>query len=169
MNAVFAETRSLEEATTKIVVSTDVPDIMVGDKPVVACAVTPSSAVQKQGHELEVKLAAREPYDGCWQIHCITLTGAKPPALDNTNLLTNVVSVVPYRLWRKMVGVCRPRQCFCRYGGEFEGFQRINLFQLSFGDRSTVAGTRKFPPKSARREVQLLITAEGSEIGDTCP
>src|SRR2546423_1085307 len=92
MNAVFAETRSLEEATTKIVVSTDVPDIMVGDKPVVACAVTPSSTVQKQGHELEVKLAAREPYDGCWQIHCITLTGAKPPALDNTNLLTNVVS-----------------------------------------------------------------------------
>jgi hypothetical protein len=95
MSAVFAETKSLEEATIKFIVSTDVPDIMVGDKPVVACAVTPHSTVQKSGHEVEVKLTTREPYDGCWQIHCITITGAQPPALDKDSLLANVVSVVP--------------------------------------------------------------------------
>jgi len=95
MSAVFAETKSLEEATTKLIVSADVPDIMIGDKPVVACAVTPSSKVQKRGHAADVKISKKEPYDGCWQTYCITITGNVPPALDKDNLLANVVSVVP--------------------------------------------------------------------------
>ncbi|MCJ1388980.1 hypothetical protein MMC18_001832 [Xylographa bjoerkii] len=95
MSAIFAETTSLEKATTKFIVSTNVPDIMVGDKPVVACAVSPQSRVQKRGHQVDVRLATKEPYDGCWQIHCIAITGSSPPALDKDNLLVNKVSVVP--------------------------------------------------------------------------
>lgn len=95
MSAIFAETTSLEEATTKFIVSTNVPDIMVGDKPVVACAVTPQSKVQRRGHQVDVKPSTKEPYDGCWQIHCITITGSSPPALDKDNLLANKASVVP--------------------------------------------------------------------------
>ena len=94
-SALFAETTSLEEATTKFIVSTNVPDIMVGDKPVVACAVTPQSKVQRRGHQVDVKPSIKEPYDGCWQVHCITITGSSPPALDKNNLLANKVSVVP--------------------------------------------------------------------------
>lgn len=95
MSAIFAETTSLEKATTKFIVSTNVPDIMVGDKPVVACAVTPQSKVQRRGHHVDVKLSIKEPYDGCWQISCIAITGSSPPALDKDNLLANKVSVVP--------------------------------------------------------------------------
>lgn len=95
ISAVFAETRSLLNATTKFVISTDVPDIMVGEKPVVACATTPRSMVQKRGHEVEITASTKEPYDGCWQICCITITGGQPPPLEKGNLLSNMVSVVP--------------------------------------------------------------------------
>jgi hypothetical protein len=95
ISAVFAETRSLEDATTKFVISTDVPDIMVGEKPVVACATTPRSMVQKRGHEVDITASTKEPYDGCWQICCITITGGQPPPLEKGNLLSNMVSVVP--------------------------------------------------------------------------
>lgn len=95
ISAIFAETKSLEDATMKFVISKDVPDIMVGEKPVVACASTPHSMVQKRGHAINVTPSTKEPYDGCWQICCITTTGGQPPALEKGNLLSNVVSVVP--------------------------------------------------------------------------
>ncbi|KAH8674496.1 hypothetical protein BGZ60DRAFT_556814 [Tricladium varicosporioides] len=95
VSAVFADTKSLEDATTKFVVSTAVPDLMVGEKPVVACASTPRSVVQKRGHQVDVASLNKEPYDGCWQICCITTTGGQPPPLEKGNILSNVVSVVP--------------------------------------------------------------------------
>ena len=95
ISAIFTETKSLKDATTKFVVSTEVPDIMAGEKPVVACAATTGSKVQGHGHEFDVPISDKELYDGCWQIYCITTTGGDPPALEKGNLLGNNASVVP--------------------------------------------------------------------------
>lgn len=93
MSAIFGHTRSLQDATTKFIVSADVPDIIAGEKPVIACASTPASKVQGRGHEVDQKPSNKSPYDGCWQLSCLTVIGGDPPAL--TNRLANRVSVVP--------------------------------------------------------------------------
>ncbi|KAF4436290.1 hypothetical protein FACUT_6562 [Fusarium acutatum] len=93
MSAVFGHTTSLFEATTKFIVSADIPDIIAGDKPVIACASTPMSKVQRRGHAVELKGSTKAPYDGCWQISCLTITGGDPPAVPER--MANRVMVVP--------------------------------------------------------------------------
>ncbi|KAF5712478.1 hypothetical protein FMUND_8424 [Fusarium mundagurra] len=93
MSAIFGHTTSLFEATTKFIVSADVPDIIAGDKPVIACASTPMSKVQRRVHRVEVTGSKKSPYDGCWQISCLTITGGDPPVVSER--MANRVMVVP--------------------------------------------------------------------------
>jgi hypothetical protein len=93
MSAVFGRFESLFEATTKFIVAAEVPDIIAGEKPVIACTSTPKSMVQRRGYEVDLKPSMKSPYDGCWQISCLTITGGDPPAVSER--LANRVSVVP--------------------------------------------------------------------------
>ncbi|KAK0317152.1 hypothetical protein LTR82_011753 [Friedmanniomyces endolithicus] len=98
MSATFGETTGLPTSTKKFVFSVDVPDLMTGDKPVLACAVTPQSTIQRRGRPIEDNEAtatSQDPYDGCFQTHCIAITGNDVPTLGEKNLLNNRVSIIP--------------------------------------------------------------------------
>jgi hypothetical protein len=93
MSAIFGQSKSLRDATTKFIVSADVPDITAGEKPVIACSSTPASKIQGRGYDVGQKPSTRLPFDGCWQISCLTITGGDPPSLKDR--LANRISVVP--------------------------------------------------------------------------
>ena len=69
LSAIVGDTRTLEEATTKFIVSVDVPDLMQAELPVAACASTPHSTVQKHAYEKDIASSHSKPYDGCILSH----------------------------------------------------------------------------------------------------
>jgi hypothetical protein len=91
------ESSSLEEATSKFVVSTDVADLMIADKPVILCAGSRLRTSDTSRHEVDGSAKTADPYDGCDEILCLSMCAGEPPALP-TLLDGNVilVSVVGY-------------------------------------------------------------------------
>lgn len=97
LSAIVAETSSLKEATTIFIVDTDVPELMVAERPVVACA------GYKQGRVIggyEVDLEPTDPkgfYDGCNDMSCLTVCVGQPPQLSKSMVSSVLaVSVVGY-------------------------------------------------------------------------
>lgn len=93
LSAIVAETLSLEEATTRFIVSVDVPDLMQAELPVVACASTPHSTVQKHAYEKDIVSSQAKPYDGCIDVYCLTIAHGKPPRVASKLLHGNVIAV----------------------------------------------------------------------------
>lgn len=94
LSAIVGETATLEEATTKFIVSVDVPDLMQAELPVVACASTPSSTVQRRAYEKDIASSQSRPYDGCIDVYCLTIAAGMPPHVSS-RLLHNSVIAVP--------------------------------------------------------------------------
>jgi hypothetical protein len=93
LSAIVAETLTLQEATTKFIVSVDVPDLMQAELPVVACASTPSSTVQRHAYEKDMAPSQLKPYDGCIDVYCLIIAAGKPPHLSSRLLHNNVIAV----------------------------------------------------------------------------
>ncbi|MCJ1328929.1 hypothetical protein MMC10_005606 [Thelotrema lepadinum] len=93
LSAIVGETRTLQEATTKFIISTDVPDLMQAELPVVACASTPGSTVQRRTYEKDIGPSRSKPYDGCIDVYCFTIATGDPPPLSR--LINNRVIAVP--------------------------------------------------------------------------
>ena len=93
LSAIVADTETLEQATTKFIVATAVPDLMQAEQPVVACSSTPASKDQGHGHETDVRPTRCQPHDGCIDVYCLTVTGGQPPHLKSSLLHNNIITV----------------------------------------------------------------------------
>ena len=74
VSAILADSSSLEEATTKFIVSTSVADLMVAEKPVVLCAGWKNNFGGGQCHEVNGRRREAEPHDACQEMICLTMS-----------------------------------------------------------------------------------------------
>ena len=92
LSAILAESASLEEATTKFIVSAEVPDLMSADKPVVVCAGW-SPRRSKGYYETKGRVKVAREHDACDEIFCLTTVCKDAPTLSPS--FRDLVYVIP--------------------------------------------------------------------------
>ena len=93
VSAILAESQSLQEATTKFVLSVDVPDMMVAGEPVVVCASYKRGTVDGRSHKINIKAKTNPPADACGAIGCLTICGGDAPQLSENRLANRALAV----------------------------------------------------------------------------
>ena len=92
VSAILADSSSLDEATTKFIVSTGVADLMVAEKPVVLCAGWKYNIGGDACHEVTGRRREAEPHNACQEMICLTMSLETRPTLAN-NIRSNVLAM----------------------------------------------------------------------------
>lgn len=82
VSAILADTPGLDYATTKFIVSSHVPDILVADEPLILCAGWKLGNV-KGGIEIEGICREAGRHDACQELVCLTMSLSRPPNLSS--------------------------------------------------------------------------------------